>query len=212
MNKNWVENGNSSVQFYCSEDKPNIFLIGDSIRQGYCETVKNRLEEDANVFYFKDNCRSSQYIIFSIKKWAGMFNDPSLVDIVHFNCGHWDVAHFNGHELSLTTESEYGRNLQIIIDLIKKFFPRAKLIFATTSPMNPNKRVDTNPRTTEEIARYNDVALKVMERNSIPINDVNTFMLSWGSECYADSVHLTKEAFATLGEYVAEQLKPYIKK
>jgi len=209
MNK-WVENATSPVQFYCTEDKPNIFLIGDSIRQGYCETVKNRLDDVANVFYFKDNCRSTQYVIFSLKKWASMFNDPSLVDIVHFNCGHWDVAHFSGHELSLTTESEYERNLQIVIDLIKKFFPRAKLIFATSSPMNPNKRVDTNPRTTEEIDRYNEVALKVMEKNNISINNVNGFMRSWGSECFADSCHLTKEAFAVLGEYVAEQLKNYI--
>ena len=37
----WVENGNTSVIFKCNDSKKNIFLIGDSIRKGYCETVKN---------------------------------------------------------------------------------------------------------------------------------------------------------------------------
>ena len=40
INAKWVENGVANVIFYCSDEKPNIFPIGDSIRKGYCETVK----------------------------------------------------------------------------------------------------------------------------------------------------------------------------
>ena len=104
---NFVENGNSEVVFKCSDTKKNIFLIGDSIRKGYCAYTKKALQENAEVFYFDDNCRSSQYIIFSMKKWAGMFDDTSKVDVVQFNCGQWDTAHWNGYELSLTSEPEY---------------------------------------------------------------------------------------------------------
>ncbi len=206
----WVENGESTAVFCCSTEKPNIFLIGDSIRQGYCETVRSELEDVAEVFYFKDNCRSSQYIIFNMKKWAGLFSDPSLVDIVQFNCGHWDISHWNGHALPLTSEAEYERNLQIIIDQLRHFFPRARLVFATTSPMNPGGKMGTNVRTDEEIDRYNAIARGVMERNGIPINDVNAFVRPWGSECFKDYCHLTTEGFAALGKYVAEQLKSYI--
>ena len=106
---NFVENGASSVAFKCSDTKKNIFLIGDSIRKGYCAHTKNALREKAEVFYFEDNCRSSQYIIFSLKKWAGMFDDPAKVDIVQFNCGQWDTAHWNRYEFSLTSESEYAK-------------------------------------------------------------------------------------------------------
>ncbi len=35
----WVENDESGAAFRCSADKPNVFLIGDSIRRGYCKTV-----------------------------------------------------------------------------------------------------------------------------------------------------------------------------
>ena len=88
MTMKWVENGKADeVAFVCSDDKPNIFLIGDSIRRGYCETVKNRLADEANVFYVNDNNRSTQYVIFNIKYWADMFDDCEKVDVVHFNCG-----------------------------------------------------------------------------------------------------------------------------
>ncbi|MBQ3817103.1 MAG: hypothetical protein II802_02380 [Clostridia bacterium] len=47
---NYIENGNVNAKFKCSTQKPNIFLIGDSIRLGYCETVKKELSSDAEVF------------------------------------------------------------------------------------------------------------------------------------------------------------------
>lgn len=47
---NYVENGKSNVEFICSKEKPNIFLIGDSIRLGYCATVKSEMIDVAEVF------------------------------------------------------------------------------------------------------------------------------------------------------------------
>ena len=41
MSIKYVENGDADKVFYLSENKKNIFLIGDSIREGYCEIVKN---------------------------------------------------------------------------------------------------------------------------------------------------------------------------
>ena len=47
-------------QFMCSEDKTNIFLIGDSIRMGYCNYVKEELEGEAEVFFTEDNNKNTQ--------------------------------------------------------------------------------------------------------------------------------------------------------
>ena len=206
----WIENGYSTHEFMCDNEKKNIFLIGDSIRRGYCETVKNELARNANVFYVNDNCRSTQFVIFSMKGWAGKFNDPTLVDIVYFNCGHWDVAHWSGDEESLTSEGEYERNIKMIIRMLRKFFPNAKLIFSTTSPMNPSGRVDTNPRTNEEIDRYNSISTAVAKSEGLDIHDLNAFMKDFGSECFVDSVHLTPKSFETLGKEVSRFLKAYI--
>ena len=117
----WVENGAADSIFTCSDDKPIIFLIGDSIRRGYCHTVKDELADAANVFFVDDNCRSTQYVIFCMKRWAALFDHPEKVDVVQFNCGHWDVAHWHGYKTCLTSESEYAKNIQMIIDSFRSW-------------------------------------------------------------------------------------------
>ncbi len=202
----YVENCNANAQFQCSDTQKNIFLIGDSIRQGYCATVKEKLSSKAQVFYVGDNCRNTQYVITNLKTWANMFSNPNMVDIVHFNCGHWDVAHWCGGELPLTSEQEYKRNIKIIIDMIKKLFPNAKIIFATTTAMNPNGTIGINPRTTAQIANYNDIACDVAGENGVLINDLFAITNNWESDCYADYCHFTPKAFESLGMIVAETL------
>jgi len=203
----YIENGNSNVDFVCSEDKANIFLIGDSIRLGYCESVKKNLSEKAQVFYIDDNCRNSQYIITSLKGWQGLFDRPELVNIIQFNCGHWDVAHWSRSEESLTSKEEYAKNIGLIIFMLKKFFINAKIIFATTTTMNPNGVMGVNPRSTEEIDEYNKLAIEKAKAEGILINDLNAFVKEWGSEMYEDYCHYTKDAFECLGEHVAQFLK-----
>ena len=199
---NYIENGNADVEFICSKDKPNIFLIGDSIRLGYCETVKNTISDIANVFYVGDNCRNTQYVITNLCGWQHKFNCPQLVDIVHFNCGHWDIAHWSGSDASLTSEDEYSKNINTIIVMLRKLFVNAKIVFATTTPMNP--------RTNSEIERYNRIAVNVAESNGISVNDLNEFCRDWDSRYYADYCHFTKTAFECLGKEISLRLKNYL--
>ena len=122
------------------------------------------------------------------------------------------MAHWNGYRLPLTSEDEYRKNLQMIIDLLRGFFPNARLIFATTTPMNPDggSTGGVNPRSNEIIDRYNEIARGVAAENGIPVNDLNSFMRGWGSENFRDTCHLTPSAFAVLGEEVARVLAGYI--
>ncbi len=204
---NYIENGLSNKEFFCSTEKPNVFLIGDSIRKGYCKTVKNEMADVAEVFYVDDNCRNTQYVITRLEMWKNMFDDPSSVNIVHFNCGHWDVARWSGYEIPLTSEGEYARNIKMVIDLIRVKFPNAKLIFATTTCMNPDNLPCRNMRDNEIIARYNEIAVKVAEENDVLINDLNKLTRDFGSDCYKDSCHHTEEAAAVVGKAVADKLK-----
>ena len=202
----YAEDGAAGAEFVCSNSLPNIFLIGDSIRKGYCKTVKKELEGKAEVFFVDDNCRSTQYVIFMFRKWVQMFDKPERVDVVHFNCGHWDMAHFSGTSESLTSAEEYGRNIGKIIFLIRRYFPNAKIIFATTTPMNPNGKVGINPRTNAEVERYNEIATAVCRAEGIEINDIHAYTRDWGEEYFQDYCHLTKEAFADLGRKVANKI------
>ena len=57
---------------------------------------------------------------------------------MQFNCGHWDAAHWDGDDSALTTVEEYGRNVRKIIHRIRRYWSEAKIVFASTTPMNPS--------------------------------------------------------------------------
>lgn len=204
-----IEEWKTNKQFICSNNKKNVFLIGDSIRLQYCAMTREKLSDVAEVFYVDDNCRNTQYVITRLNGWADMFSDPTCVDLVHFNCGHWDIAHWGGSEHSLTSEAEYARNLQIIIDMISKLFPRAKIVFATSTTMNPNGQVGLNPRTNSEVSRYNEIAKAVASKNNIAINDLFAVTKEWDSSCYNDHAHLTDQASIVLGQTIATTIKSF---
>ncbi len=204
-----IEEATSSVQFVCSSTKKNIFLIGDSIRLGYCSAARDELSDVAEVFYVDDNCRNTQYVLTKLYDWASMFSDTARVDVVQFNCGHWDTAHFCGGALPLTSEDEYKKNLQMIINLISKLFPNAKIVFATTTTVNPSKPIELNPRTNADIVRYNDIAKAVAGDNNVAINDLFPITEQWNSSYYEDACHFTEESNRILGKIVADRLKLY---
>ncbi|MBQ3150210.1 MAG: hypothetical protein IJB86_03080 [Clostridia bacterium] len=204
-----AEDGRKDVRFICSDEKKNIFLIGDSIRMGFCDVTREALSDEAEVFYVDDNCRNTQYVIINLFSWANLFDAPEKVDIVQFNCGHWDLAHWCEYVLPLTSETEYTRNLIMIAEMTAKLFPNAKIVFATTTPMNPNGQLNQNVRTTADIARYNDAAKKALENRNIAINDLFEITKDWDASFYADYCHFTQESNKILGNSVASELKKY---
>ena len=202
-----AENSKTNIAFFCSGEKANVFLIGDSIRLGYCETVKKELTEKAEVFYVGDNCRSTQYTISSLETWKNKFDNEALVDIVHFNCGHWDIAKWGGYNLPLTSEDEYAKNIKMIIDLLKIKFKNAKIIFATTTAINPDNLPSPNPRDNVTVDRYNEIAVNVAKANGVFVNDLNKLTRNWSNDYYADHCHFTNEAYTVLGKAVADKIK-----
>ena len=187
-------------------EKNIVFLIGDSIREGYCETVRRELAEDAEVVYPDENCRFSQYILVRLRQWAGMC-DPRKVVLVHFNCGHWDAAQWSGEEGPLNTPEQYQENIRRIIACLRRIFPNAKLVFATTTPMNPNGSNSANPRTTERIIAFNRAGVEAAKACCVKVNDLFSFTKEWDPSCYLDYCHYTAEHARILGEHVAEFIR-----
>ncbi len=205
--KGYIEEGNPNAVFKCSNRKKNIFLIGDSIREGYCEKVKKELSDFAEVFYPSENCRHSYYVISSMRGWSGLFDNRSKVDLVQFNFGHWDAAHWCGYDEPLTDASAYAKNIKMTVWLIKKFFTNAKIVFATTTPLNPNGMQGNNPRTREEVNALNDIARSLAEECGYTVNDLYEFTKDWTEDCFKDYCHFNNEPNEILGKRVAEYLK-----
>lgn len=187
-----------------------VFLIGDSIRLGYCDFVKDELKGIANVVYPEDNCRYTQYTFVSLSSWVEPVDNPENVDIVHWNNGHWDAAHWNNDIKSLNTPEQYAEMLKRIYKQLKLFFPNAKIIFALTTPMNPDGSQGNNPRTTEEIRKYNDVAIDVMKKLNVPVNDLFTLMENASSSLYSDFCHFTNAGYKILADQVTKTIKEFL--
>ena len=202
----YIEEGQAAVEFYSSPRKRNIFFIGDSITQGYCGKVKSIASDFANVYFPSENCRSTQYVIVSLLRWSNMFENKDEVDTVCFNCGHWDIAHWNCDETPLTDIDTYSRNIRKIIIQLKRFFTNAKIVFITTTPMNPEMVECVNPRTTEEIIEYNKAALKVCEQENINVFDLFKKVCDWPGQRYTDYAHFTDESFDAIANTICEYL------
>ncbi len=196
-----------------------ILLIGDSIREGYCEQVKELFKDEYEVIFPIENCRSSQAIIFSLHNWVTLTN-PEDVEFVHVNCGQWDVGHIYSDKHRLTSIREYKRNIGYIIRVLRKLFVNATIVIATTTPMNPalkdeiektfktpNLSLVLHPRTTKEVIKYNTVMKKVAKKNNIIINDLFELTKDWDGTHYKDVVHHTKESSDILADYIVNFIK-----
>ena len=139
-----------------------------------------------------------------------MFDFKSKVDLVQFNFGHWDAAHWSGYDEPLTDKNAYAKNIKMTVWLIKKHFPNAKIDFATTTPMNPQCDEATNPRTTEYINELNDIARELADECGYTVNDLFEISKSWQNDKFRDYCHFTDEASEVLGKAVAEYIKNII--
>ena len=189
--------------------KPQILLIGDSIRMGYCETVKADLATDIDVLYPDENCQSSYYILQNLKGWVDITR-PENVIAVHFNCGHWDAAHFGGDPDSLSSPDVYAQNILRIARRLRQYFPKAAIAYATTTPMHPDGIPPINARTTEEIRTLNQAGRQALAPEPVAVNDLFAYTEHWGSETFQDGCHFTEEASQVLGHRVSAFLRELV--
>lgn len=195
-------------------EKLNILLIGDSISIGYTPFVQELLKYTANVMRpmlddgNPENCSGTTKGVENIDRWIG----STKWDIIHFNFGLHDIKHVDPatgegsnnpkHPLQADLK-QYKKNLEIIVEMLKA--TGAKLIFATTTPY-PDK-VEGPLRDSGMPAKYNREAVKIMNKNSIIINDLHAFMLPWMKELQLpNNVHFTEEGSKALAGKVVERI------
>ena len=188
-----------------------VFLLGDSIRMGYCAFVREMLAGKAEVYYSDDNDRFAGYTYIGIPQWKNLAGDPEAVNVVHWNNGHWDCAHFFGDSEPYSTVAEYAAWLRRVYDCIRRNFPNAKVIFATTTGIDPAQYAQmSSPRSNEEIAAYNRAAEKVMADLGVPVNDLAALASTFPAACYRDAVHFTDDGSRMLARAVADKVCEYL--
>lgn len=166
-----------------------IVLIGDSIRVGYDKYVKQALEGEAEVLYPSDSGRFAQYVLRAVSDWkkSGEWGDD--VDLVHWNAGLWDTLRLYGDE-PLTPPDMYGEMIRRIDKRLRLLFPKAKMIFATSTRVLEEKYVPDFLRYNREIEEYNRIALSALSGTDTVINDLYVFTKDLPEEFYSDMTHL----------------------
>jgi hypothetical protein len=180
-----------------------IVLIGDSIRMGYCEYVKNAFSDVAEVYYPPENCRYAVNVLRFAGEWKSKGNWPSDIDMVHFNAGLWDVLRIHDGEM-LSTYEYYKYTIERVGKTMRRLFPTAKLVFATSTAIveTPNKK-----RFNKDIEEFNAAAIEVLSPLGIEINDLYAITKDIAPECRSDETHFNNDlGRATVGGAVVNYI------
>ena len=184
-----------------------ILLLGDSIRKGYDKYVKMAFEDEAEVYFPEENCRFVMYICRHIYNWKDMLNCGDDVDVVHWNAGLWDdILLCDGKPL--TTIEVYKEYIDRTCNLIKILFPKAKIIFATSTPVQEALFTGVYKRLNKDTEEYNKVAVEVVKSHGGEINDLYSLASAAPVEYHSDVTHYyTKEGTKLLTNHVIKCLE-----
>lgn len=164
-----------------------VLLIGDSIRRGYDKYIKKIFEDKAEIFYPDENCRFSSYVLRYIPMWKDQLEIED-VDLVHWNAGLWDSLILYDGENHISLE-EYKKNIERICKMLKHYFPKAKMIFATSTPVIEELFTGDVRRSNKDIEAYNTAAVEIVQRYDAQINDLYSLLKNAPREYHSDQTH-----------------------
>lgn len=176
-----------------------IVLIGDSIRMGYDKYVKDALSGTAEVLYPPENCRFAEYVLRYAHDWKKKGEWGDDVDLVHWNAGLWDALELFDDE-PLTTLSYYEHVLPRIDKRLRMLFPKAKIVFATSTSVKEAWCRPDFKRHNAIIEKYNAVATKALSHTDTVINDLYSLVKEIPDSYRSDFVHFyTPEGTELIG-------------
>lgn len=189
-----------------------VLLLGDSIRMGYDDYVKELLKEECEVYYdAEDNGRFSSYTLWQMNQFFKHFGH---FDVVHWNNGYWDMNIEAPMTTAMHPVEEYVHYLHRILDEIRR--NGAVPVFATTTPiLSAGQAADISGTGADSInynndwvVEYNEAACRVMQEEKVRVNDLYTVCLE-DPHYYKceDLLHLTEEGYRRCAEQIAKVVR-----
>ena len=169
---------------------PRVLLVGDSICQGYQGKVRAKLEGKANVTYW-----ASSYCVTSpgYMRLLAFYLDEAKYDVVHFN---------NGLHSCETPVADYEKCYLAALRLIRKKQPKAKIVLASSTPINAkDARAD-------KVAALNAAARRAAESvGDVAANDLYSLADPLDRKAYwVDTHHYTDAGYELLASQVVEKV------
>lgn len=189
----WIPDANGT-------ELPRVLLIGDSITQGYYPKVAEALKEKASVARL------------TTSKSIGDPALPAEVALVLGQC-RFEVVHFNnGLHGSGYSEAEYEAHFPELLATIRKHAPKAKLIWATSTPMRTPSNLAQLADHTARVQARNQIAARLVAQERIPVDDLYALVIDHPEYWSKDGVHFNAQGIAVQAEQVSrrilEELQP----
>lgn len=182
-----------------------IVLIGDSIRMGYQEGVRERLAGVADVWGPKENGGTSDNVLAHLDEWA-VRRQP---DVVHVNCGLHDIRTEPGRDASVPLD-RYTDNVRSILTRLRAE-TEATVVWALTTPVNEERHNRNRPfdRFERCVLACNGAASAIARELGIAVDDLHSAVVAAGADDLLsdDGVHFTAEGCAFLADSVAGYLR-----
>ena len=169
---------------------PRVLLVGDSICQGYQGKVAAKLDGKANVTYW-----ASSYCVTSpgYLRLLAFYLDEAKYDVIHFN---------NGLHSCETPVADYEKSYLAALQLIRKKQPDAKIVWASSTPIN------TKDARADKVSQLNAAARRAAESvGDVAANDLYALANPLDRKSYwVDTHHYTDAGYELLASQVVEKV------
>jgi len=190
----WVSHANET-------NLPRVLLIGDSIVRDYYPEVEKRLAGKA----FVARLATSRFVADPVllKEVELVLNDAKF-DVVLFNNGMHGWQH---------SEATYRKAFPKFIKTLRAQAPKARLLWASTTPLRDGKGVTSDTKaeySDDRITARNNLAAELVAAQKIPTVDLNAAVRGH-PEFHSDNVHFHGQGSQILAAQVSaavEKLLP----
>jgi lysophospholipase L1-like esterase len=176
---------------------PNVLLIGDSIANGYLDSVRKALTGKANVEAWITPTTQADK---SLADTLAAICQAQKYTVIHFNLG------LHGWQKGRIPEGQFEPLTQKLVRDLKQAAPQAALIWATITPVSvKGEPTKLNPEIQPTIDQHNAMATKVMKAEGVAINDLAALLAPRLDLMSGDMFHWKPEAREMMAQAVAEQ-------
>ncbi len=173
---------------------PRVLLIGDSITGGYGQPVAGLLKGKASVATLTTSKSIGDPALLAE---VALVLDQCRFDVVHFNNG----LHGWGY-----TEDEYEKRFPDLVVTVRKHAPKAKLIWATITPMRQPGNLDTIAEGTRRVQSRNEIAERIVTKEWIAVDDLYSLVKDHPEYWSNDGVHFNGRGIAVQAEQVTKRI------
>lgn len=186
-----------------NDNLANVLLIGNSVMNGFHQSVIDSLKKIANVDYWLTPMHlKSEHLFSDLAKVVS----STEYDVIQFNIG------LHGWPKGRISDDEYVPLLEKYVQILNKNAKDAKLIWASITPVTEQDKAELNREINPTITQRNAWASGVMKKYDIPVNDLYGLLADKLYLAKLDRFHWKSEGYQLLANQSIEFIKNELSK